>query len=163
MVPQTPDGWRNVWSAARMQEELCWTRSSLRKCIRPVVENGLRAHDDDPHVPVLNNRHGHERPCYDPGSQARRWTVFSSYLSFADFREANFQVTSSSWNSEGLCASGDSCFRSSGARRSWCNRLFTSTIRRPANETTRIVPARSSWQLLFLSIAADEDVRKKPS
>src|SRR5258705_9970084 len=109
-----------------------------------------RAHDDDPHVPVLNNRHG-------------RLTVFSSYLSFADFREANFQVTSSSWNSEGLCASGDSCFRSSGARRSWCNRLFTSTIRRPANETTRIVPARSSWQLLFLSIAADEDVRKKPS
>jgi hypothetical protein len=27
---------------------------------------------------------------YDPGSQARRLTVFSSYRSFADFREANF-------------------------------------------------------------------------
>ena len=36
-----------------MQEELGWTRNSLRKCIRPLVENGLRAHDDDPHVPVL--------------------------------------------------------------------------------------------------------------
>src|SRR5712664_1438976 len=88
-----------------------------RKAVREnvsglLVEIGLRAHDDDPHVPVLNNRHGHERPCYDPGSQARRLTVFSSYLSFADFREANFQVTSSSWNSEGLCASGDSRFRS---------------------------------------------------
>jgi hypothetical protein len=40
---------------ARMQEELGWTRSSLRKCIRPLVENGLRAHDDDPRVPVLNH------------------------------------------------------------------------------------------------------------
>ena len=29
------------------------TRNSLRKCIRPLVENGLRANDDDPHVPVL--------------------------------------------------------------------------------------------------------------
>jgi hypothetical protein len=63
-----------------MQAELGWTRSSLRKCIRPLVENGLRAHDDDPHVPVLNNRHGQERPCYDSGSQARRLTVFSSAI-----------------------------------------------------------------------------------
>ena len=30
--------WRNMsGSAARMQEELSWTRSSLRKCIRPLV------------------------------------------------------------------------------------------------------------------------------
>src|SRR3954464_3005310 len=29
------------------------TRNSLRKCIRPLVEIGLRAHDDDPRVPVL--------------------------------------------------------------------------------------------------------------
>ena len=36
-----------------LQEELGWTRSSLRKCIRPLVENRLRAHDDDPRVPVL--------------------------------------------------------------------------------------------------------------
>src|SRR5208283_4367712 len=50
-----------------MQEELGWTRSSLRKCMRPLLENGLRAHDDDPRVPVLNNRHGCEKPCYDAG------------------------------------------------------------------------------------------------
>jgi hypothetical protein len=42
------------------------------------VENGLRAHDDDPHVPVLDNRRGRERPRFDPGFQARRLTVFSS-------------------------------------------------------------------------------------
>ncbi len=74
-----------------MQEELGWTRSSLRKCIRPLVENGLRAHDDDPRVPVLDNRHGCEKPCYDAGSRARRLTVFSSFLFFADFWEANFK------------------------------------------------------------------------
>ena len=51
-----------------------------RKRIRHLVENGLRAHDDDPHVPVLNNRHGRERPCYYTGSQARRLTVFSSTI-----------------------------------------------------------------------------------
>jgi hypothetical protein len=49
------------------------------------VETGLRAHDDDPRVPVLNNRHGHERPYYVAGSRARRLTVFSSFLSSADF------------------------------------------------------------------------------
>src|SRR6266704_3320465 len=54
----------NVWSAARVQEEFDGTRSSLRKCIRPLVENGLRAHDDDPRVPVLVNRRGHERPVF---------------------------------------------------------------------------------------------------
>ena len=53
-----------VWSAARVQEEFDWTRSSLRKCIRPLVENGLRAHDDDPRVPVLVNRDGHQRPMF---------------------------------------------------------------------------------------------------
>ena len=45
----------SIMARARMQEELGWTRSSLRKCIRPLVENGLRAHDDDPRVPVLNH------------------------------------------------------------------------------------------------------------
>src|ERR1019366_2505921 len=64
------------------QKELGWTISSLRKCIRPLVENGLRAHDDDPRVPVLANRHGCEKPCYDAGSRARRLTVFSSFLFF---------------------------------------------------------------------------------
>lgn len=39
-----------------MQEELGWTRSSLRKRVRHLVENGFPAHDDDPHVPVPNNR-----------------------------------------------------------------------------------------------------------
>ncbi len=63
------------------QKELGWTISSLRKCIRPLVENGLRAHDD-PRVPVLDNRHGCEKPCYDAGSRARRLTVFSSFLFF---------------------------------------------------------------------------------
>src|SRR2546425_8770476 len=29
-----------------------------------LVENGLRAHDDDPRVPVLVNRRGHERPVF---------------------------------------------------------------------------------------------------
>jgi len=58
--------------------------NSLRKCIRPLVETGLRAHDDDPRVPVLANRHGRERPRYATGFQARRLTVFSSFLSSAD-------------------------------------------------------------------------------
>ena len=53
-----------VWSAARVQEEFDGTRSSLRKCIRPLVENGLRAHDDDPRVPVLVNPDGHEKPVF---------------------------------------------------------------------------------------------------
>jgi hypothetical protein len=66
--------------------------NSLRKCIRPLVETGLRAHDDDPHVPVLDNRHGRERPRYATGFQARRWTVFSSFLSAADPREKNFKL-----------------------------------------------------------------------
>jgi hypothetical protein len=67
------------------------TRNSLRKCIRPLVENGLRAHDDDPRVPVLDNRRGREKPCYVTGFQARRWTVFFVFYSSADFREANFK------------------------------------------------------------------------
>ena len=41
--------------------------NSLRKCIRPLVESDLRAHDDDPRVPVLGNRHGRERPRYATG------------------------------------------------------------------------------------------------
>jgi hypothetical protein len=55
------------------------------------VENGLRAHDDDPRVPVLDNRRGRERPCYVTGFQARRLTVFSSPNSSADFREADLK------------------------------------------------------------------------
>jgi hypothetical protein len=51
------------------------------------VENGLRAHDDDPRVPVLDNRRGRERPHFDPGSQARRLTVFSSFLFFLQTSE----------------------------------------------------------------------------
>src|SRR5882724_4793491 len=72
----------NVWSAARVQEKSVETRSSLRKCIRPLVENGLRAHDDDPRVPVLVNRRGHERPYFNAGSRARHLTVLSSFLFF---------------------------------------------------------------------------------
>ena len=41
--------------------------------------------------PVLDNRRGRERPCYVTGFQARRLTVFSSFLSFADSREKNFK------------------------------------------------------------------------
>jgi hypothetical protein len=55
-----------------------------------LVEIGLPAHDDDPHVPVLNNRPGHERPCYDTGSQARRLTVFSSFLFFCRLLRSEF-------------------------------------------------------------------------
>src|SRR6266487_6808041 len=81
----------NVWSAARVQEEFDGTRSSLRKCIRPLVENGLRAHDDDPRVPVLVNRHGRERPYYDTGSRARHLTVFSSFLFFCRLLRSELQ------------------------------------------------------------------------
>lgn len=49
-----------------------------------LVESDLRAHDDDPRVPVLDSRHGRERPRYATGFQARRLTVFSSFLSSAD-------------------------------------------------------------------------------
>ena len=66
--------------------------NSLRKCIRPLVESDLRAHDDDPRVPVLGNRHGRERPGFATGFQARRLTVFSSFLSAADSREKNFKL-----------------------------------------------------------------------
>ena len=62
------------------------------KMYRPLVESGLRAHDDDPRVPVLANRHGRERPRYATGFQARRLTVFSSFLSAADSREKNFKL-----------------------------------------------------------------------
>src|SRR5580700_7345569 len=95
-----------------MQEELSWTRSSLRKCIRPLVENGLRAHDDDPRVPVLVNRDGHERPVL-----RRRFSgtpfdcVFVLPNSSADFWETNFKVTSSSSKLRGQ-ASDDSFLHS---------------------------------------------------
>src|SRR5438477_8456503 len=56
------------------------TRTVCKNVSGLLVENALRAHDDDPRVPVLNNRHGHKRPHSNPGSQARRLTVFSSLL-----------------------------------------------------------------------------------
>src|SRR5437660_11831614 len=72
----------NVWSAARVQEEFDGTRSSLRKCIRPLVENGLRAHDDDPRVTVLVNPDVMKDPYFNAGSRVRHLTVFSSFLFF---------------------------------------------------------------------------------
>jgi hypothetical protein len=47
------------------------------------VERNLGAHDDDPRVPVLANRHGPERPRYVTGFQSRRLTVFSSIIATA--------------------------------------------------------------------------------
>ena len=56
------------------------------------MESDLRAHDDDPRVPVLANRHGRERPRYATGFQARRLTVFSSpLLSSADFCDTSLK------------------------------------------------------------------------
>jgi hypothetical protein len=58
--------------------------NSLRKCIRPLVgESILRAHDDDPRVPVLINRSVIE-PFTVPGFPARRLTVRSSCSLLAD-------------------------------------------------------------------------------
>jgi hypothetical protein len=52
--------------------------NSLRKCIRPLVgESILRAHDDDPRVPVLINRSVTEDHVSTQGF--RRLTVRSSY------------------------------------------------------------------------------------
>src|SRR5215472_1855934 len=95
-----------------MQEELGWTRNSLRKCIRPLVENGLRAHDDDPRVPVLANRHGRKRPRYATGFQARRLTVFSSSIPLQTSKKRISKTTSSSWKRQQLCALADSRSRS---------------------------------------------------
>jgi integrase len=49
------------------------------------VENGLRAHDDDPRVPVLVNRRGHERPVFQ-----RRFsgTPFDCSARIDEFKEA---------------------------------------------------------------------------
>jgi hypothetical protein len=66
--------------------------NSLRKCIRPLVETGLRAHDDDPRVPILVNPHGRERLRFATGFQARRLTAFLPFLSAADSREKNFKL-----------------------------------------------------------------------
>ena len=77
-------GSRKCMVRRRTARRIGCDENSLRKCIRPLVETGLRAHDDDSRVPVLNNRHGRERPRYDTGFQARRLTVFSSLLSSAD-------------------------------------------------------------------------------
>jgi hypothetical protein len=54
------------------------------------METGLRAHDDDPRVPVLNNRHGRKRPRYATGFQARRLTVFSSFPIFCRLLRKGF-------------------------------------------------------------------------
>ena len=79
-----------------------------------LLENILRAHDDDSRVPVLNNRHGQQRPFFDPGSQARRLTVFSSFLFPCRPVRSDSQKTptSSSWRRQVLCALGDSRSRS---------------------------------------------------
>jgi len=45
--------WRNMYGPPPECKKNRLTRNSLRKCIRPLVEIGLRAHDDDPRVPVL--------------------------------------------------------------------------------------------------------------
>jgi len=45
--------WRNVWSAAEVQEEICPTRTVCENVSGLLVENALPAHDDDPRVPVL--------------------------------------------------------------------------------------------------------------
>jgi hypothetical protein len=52
------------------------TRTVCENVSGLLVESGLRAHDDDPRVPVLVNPHGRERPRYATGFQARRLTVF---------------------------------------------------------------------------------------
>src|SRR5215467_7759658 len=87
------------------REAVCENVSGL------LVENRLRAHDDDPRVPVLVNRHGRERPCYASGSQARRLTVFSSFLFFCRLVRSEFQAPSSSWKRQRLGASDDSFLR----------------------------------------------------
>lgn len=91
---------KHVWSAARVQEELSWTRSSLRKCIRPLVENGLRAHDDDPRVPVLVNRRGHERPVFQ-----RRFsgTPFDCFFVLPVLLQTSGKRTSKSLRLAGNC------------------------------------------------------------
>ncbi|HET6889400.1 MAG TPA: hypothetical protein VFH87_15885, partial [Candidatus Udaeobacter sp.] len=73
-----------VWSAAELQEELGLTRTVCENVSGLWVESDLRALDDDPRVPVLVNPHGHERPRFNSGFQARRLTVFSSFLSSAE-------------------------------------------------------------------------------
>jgi hypothetical protein len=90
----------------RTARRIGFDENSLRKCIRPLVENDLRAHDDDSHVPVLDNRHGRKRPRYVTGFQARRLTVFSSLLSSADSQEQNFKLHFV--KRPGLYAAGDS-------------------------------------------------------
>ena len=49
---------KHVWSAARRQEESGVTRTVCENVSGLLVENDLRALDDDAHVPVLFNPHG---------------------------------------------------------------------------------------------------------
>jgi len=81
----------HVWSAAELQEESVATRTACENVSGLWVENDLRAHDDDSRVPVLANPHGRERPRFVTGFQARRLTVFSSFLASAGSREKNFK------------------------------------------------------------------------
>jgi hypothetical protein len=66
------------------------TRTVCENVSGLLVESGLRAHDDDPRVPVLVNLHGRERPRYATGFQARRLTVFR-LLFPADFCRSESQ------------------------------------------------------------------------
>ena len=74
--------------------------NSLRKCIRPLVENGLRAHDDDPRVPVLVNRDGHERPVL-----RRRFTgtLFDCFFVLPVLLQTSGKRTSKSLRLAGNC------------------------------------------------------------
>lgn len=48
------DTWRNnVWSAVELQEESGSASTVCENVSGLLVENALRAHDDDPRVPVL--------------------------------------------------------------------------------------------------------------
>jgi hypothetical protein len=104
--------WRNMYRAPpnckknrRGREQFCENVSGL------LEECDLRALDDNPRVPVLVNPHGRERPRYVTGFQARRLTVFSSFLSSAELLRSELQSpTSSSWKKP-CCAVDDGCYR----------------------------------------------------
>jgi hypothetical protein len=92
----------------RTARRIGFTRTVCENVSGLLVENDLRAHDDDPRVPVLANRHGRERPCYVTGFQARRLTVFSYPIPLQTSEKRISRTNSSSWKGQGLCASGDS-------------------------------------------------------
>jgi len=88
------------------------TRTVCENVSGLLVESGPRAHDDDPRVPVLVNRHGRERPRYATGFQARRLTVFSSPIPLQTSAKRISKTTSSSWKRQALCAWADNRGRS---------------------------------------------------